>query len=117
MLAEPYVNLWMDLLRCLISLFEMPEGDSIPDDEHFIDVEDTPGYQTAFAQLAFVGSQDKDPFGTDVPNPKAHLAQSLHKLSSQHPGKLSPLIASGLDAESVKFLQNYLQAANISALL
>lgn len=117
MLAEPYVSLWTLLLRCLISLFEMPEDDSIPDDEHFIDIEDAPGYQTAFAQLAFVGSKEKDPFGTDVPNPKAHLAQSLHKLSSQHPGKLSPLIASGLDAESVKFLQNYLQAANISALI
>ena len=52
MLAEPYVNLWTHLLRCLISLFEMPEDDSIPDDEHFIDVEDTPGYQKAFAQLA-----------------------------------------------------------------
>ena len=108
MLAESYINLWMDLLRCLISLFEMPEDDSIPDDEHFIDVKDTPGYQTALSQLAFVGSQEKDPFSTDVPNPKAHLAQSLHKLYSQHPGKLSPLITSGLDAESVKFLQNYL---------
>ena len=61
MLAEPYVNLWTHLLRCLISLFEMPEDDSIPDDEHFIDVEDTPGYQTAFAQLALWTAKKRIP--------------------------------------------------------
>ena len=61
MLAEPYVNLWTHLLRCLISLFEMPEDDSIPDDEHFIDVEDTPGYQTAFAQLALWAAKNRIP--------------------------------------------------------
>ena len=61
MLAESYINLWMDLLRCLISLFEMPEGDSIPDDEHFIDVEDTPGYQKAFAQLALWAAKNRIP--------------------------------------------------------
>ena len=33
----------MPLLQALIGLFEMPEDDTIPDDEHFIDVEDTPG--------------------------------------------------------------------------
>ena len=29
------------LLESLISLFELPEDSSTPDDEHFIDVEDT----------------------------------------------------------------------------
>jgi hypothetical protein len=32
-----------NLLESLISLFELPEDSSTPDDEHFIDVEDTPG--------------------------------------------------------------------------
>jgi hypothetical protein len=27
----------------LIGLFELPEDDTIPDDEHFIEIEDTPG--------------------------------------------------------------------------
>ena len=31
------------LLQALIGFFELPEDDSIPDDEHFIDVEETPG--------------------------------------------------------------------------
>ena len=31
------------MLQALIGLFELPEDDSIPDDEHFIEIEDTPG--------------------------------------------------------------------------
>ena len=31
------------LLQALIGFFELPEDDSIPDDEHFIDIEETPG--------------------------------------------------------------------------
>lgn len=34
------------LLQALIGLFELPEDDSIPDDEHFIEIEDTPGIVT-----------------------------------------------------------------------
>lgn len=33
----------MPLLQALIGLFELPEDESIPDDEHFIDVEETVG--------------------------------------------------------------------------
>lgn len=68
----------------------MPEDDSIPDDEHFIDIEDTPGYQTAFSQLAFAGKKEHDPIGEAVGNPKILLAQSLHKLSTACPGRVSP---------------------------
>ena len=31
------------LLQALIGLFELPEDESVPDDEHFIEIEDTPG--------------------------------------------------------------------------
>ena len=31
------------MLQSLIGLFELPEDDSTPDDEHFIEIEDTPG--------------------------------------------------------------------------
>ena len=70
MLAEPYVNLWTHLLRCLISLFEMPEDDSIPDDEHFNDLKDTPGYQTAFAQLALWAAKNRIPLALMSPTPR-----------------------------------------------
>ena len=117
MLTEPYVNLWAILLQALISLFELPEDDSLPDDEHFIEIEDTPGYQTAYSQLIFAGTKEHDPFGTVVPDAKTHLAQSLLKLSSQHPGKLQGMISSGLSTDAAQFLQSYLQSANISALM
>jgi len=31
------------LLQALIGLFELPEDDSVPADEHFIEIDDTPG--------------------------------------------------------------------------
>jgi len=77
------------LLQALIGLFELPEDDTIPDVEHFIDIEDTPGYQTAFSQLAFAGKKEHDPVGQMVNNPIIHLAQSLHKLSTACPGRVS----------------------------
>lgn len=77
------------LLQALIGLFELPEDDTLPDEEHFIDIEDTPGYQTAFSQLAFAGKKEHDPVGQIVNNPKIHLAQSLHKLSTACPGRVS----------------------------
>lgn len=117
MLTEPFVSQWSPLLQALISLFELPEDDSIPDDEHFIEIDDTPGYQTAFSQLVFAGIRDHDPFSKLFPNPKTHLAQSLHRLSSEHPGKLQGMIQSGLTGNATQVLQSYLQVANISTLM
>ena len=116
MLVEPCSSLWTPLLQALISLFELPEDDSVPPDEHFIDIEDTPGYQTAFSQLVYAGSKERDPFESVVPNTKAHLAQCLHKLSAQHPGQVPQLIA-GLSDEATRFLQTYLQSANVPVLI
>lgn len=92
------------LLQALIGLFELPEDDSIPDDEHFIDIEDTPGYQTAFSQLAFAGKKEHDPIGEAVSNPKILLAQSLHKLSTACPGRVSLLspLKIFIDVQSLK---------------
>lgn len=127
------------LLQALIGLFELPEDDSVPDDEHFIDIEDTPGYQTAFSQLAFAGKKEHDPIGEAVGNPKILLAQSLHKLSTACPGRvrqppaagnpnqglsepsqpLPPLpqvpsmLSTSLNAEGLQFLQGYFQVANV----
>ena len=38
-------------LQALIGLFELPEDDSIPEDEHFIEIEDTPGTETNHLHL------------------------------------------------------------------
>uniref|UniRef100_A0A3B3QS44 Exportin-2 n=1 Tax=Paramormyrops kingsleyae TaxID=1676925 RepID=A0A3B3QS44_9TELE len=113
MMDTEYTKLWSPLLQALIGLFELPEDDSIPDDEHFIDIEDTPGYQTAFSQLAFAGKKEHDPIGDAVSNPKILLAQSLHKLSTACPGRVPSMLSTSLNAEALQFLQGYLQAASV----
>ena len=45
----------MPLLQALIGLFELPEDDSIPDDEHFIEIEDTPGIKFIMKSSSFPG--------------------------------------------------------------
>uniref|UniRef100_A0A8C1MIP3 Exportin-2 n=1 Tax=Cyprinus carpio TaxID=7962 RepID=A0A8C1MIP3_CYPCA len=113
MMDTEYTKLWSPLLQALIGLFELPEDDSIPDDEHFIDIEDTPGYQTAFSQLAFAGKKEHDPIGDAVSNPKILLAQSLHKLSTACPGRVPSMLSTSLPAEALQYLQGYLQAATV----
>uniref|UniRef100_A0A8C6PGN0 Exportin-2 n=1 Tax=Nothobranchius furzeri TaxID=105023 RepID=A0A8C6PGN0_NOTFU len=113
MMDTEYTKLWTPLLQALIGLFELPEDDSIPDDEHFIDIEDTPGYQTAFSQLAFAGKKEHDPIGDAVGNPKILLAQSLHKLSTACPGRVPSMLSTSMNAEALQFLQGYLQAATV----
>ncbi|CAB1353828.1 unnamed protein product [Coregonus sp. 'balchen'] len=113
MMDTEYTKLWTPLLQALIGLFELPEDDSIPDDEHFIDIEDTPGYQTAFSQLAFAGKKEHDPIREVVSNPKILLAQSLHKLSTACPGRVPSMLSASLNAEALQYLQGYLQAASV----
>lgn len=111
---ESYSNLWVPLLQALIGLFELPEDDSIPEDEHFIEIEDTPGYQTAYSQLAFAGKKERDPFFGVIPDAKIFLAQSLQKLSTAHPGMIDTKIKSELHEDALGFLQKYLQEAGIT---
>lgn len=40
---ENNIKTWINLLDSLIELFELPQDTSTPDDDHFIDIEDTPG--------------------------------------------------------------------------
>merc|ERR1712042_347442 len=81
-----YANQFNPLLTTLIGLFELPEDESIPDDEHFIEIEDTPGYQTAYSQLIFAGKPDYDPVA-GIGDVRKHLATSLGSLSGRVPGK------------------------------
>ncbi|XP_071966632.1 exportin-2 [Engystomops pustulosus] len=114
MMDAEYTKLWIPLLQALIGLFELPEDDTIPDDEHFIDIEDTPGYQTAFSQLAFAGKKEHDPIGDMVSNPKILLAQSLQTLSASCPGRVTSMISRSLNADALQYLQGYLQAASVN---
>lgn len=42
-LEADYLPHWSKLLEALIKLFELPEDETIPADEHFLEVDDTPG--------------------------------------------------------------------------
>ncbi|KFM80437.1 Exportin-2, partial [Stegodyphus mimosarum] len=109
-----YSQFWAPLLQALIGLFELPEDDSIPDDEHFIEVDETPGYQSAYCQLIFAGKSEHDPINGAVHDVRLHLAYSLQKLSVAHPGKIPALIAASLVPEAAAHLSKYLQAANVA---
>jgi len=111
LLTGSYSSRFPALLTTLIGLFELPEDGSIPDDEHFIEIEDTPGYQTAYSQLIFAGKPEHDPVA-GVGDPKQFLAASLSSLASRQPGLLPPLVAQ-LQAHPQQFLQQYLQAAGV----
>lgn len=108
----PYSEYWSQLLNVVIRLFEQPEDDTLHADDHFIQVDDTPGYEAAFAQLAYAPKGQHDPL-QGVTDARVNLAQSLSKLSSMYPGRLNGMLERGLgDAERTCILK-YLQAANV----
>merc|ERR550532_3190148 len=112
MITGNYAQYWPPVMTALVGLFELPVDDTVPDDEHFIEIEDTPGYQTAYSQLIYAGKREHDPVA-GVGDPKAFLAKSLASLSSQQPGRL-PSIIGGLQQQPQVFLQQYLQAAGVT---
>lgn len=110
LLDENYASFWVPLTEAIIGLFELPEDESVPDDEHFIEIEDTPGYQTAYSQLAFAGKPIQDPI--KVENPRLYLVQNLVTLSKQVPGRV-PNMITVMNAKAREYLQSYLNAANL----
>ncbi|KAL1115301.1 hypothetical protein AAG570_007332 [Ranatra chinensis] len=59
----PYSNTWPNLLKTLIQLFELPEDQTDHPDDHYVEVEDTPGYDVAYSRLVYAGdpSAEHDP--------------------------------------------------------
>ncbi|XP_075231087.1 chromosome segregation 1 [Lycorma delicatula] len=108
----PYSHFWTPLLKVLINLFEQPEDNSTHPEDHFIEVDDTPGYEVAFSQLTFASKAAHDPLQA-VTDPRLHLAQSLSKLSTACPGRLNPLLDNGLTQDDRNHLKKYLAAANV----
>ena len=71
LLTGIYSQYWTPVLQALIALFELPEDGTLPDDEHFIEIEDTPGYQTAYSHLIYAGKREHDPLA-GIENPKVN---------------------------------------------
>jgi len=114
LVSGPYSAQFIPLLTSLIALFELPEDSSIPDDEHFVEIEDTPGYQTAYSQLVFAGKPDRDPAElASVGDPRQLLCRQLEQLGRQQPGRVGGLVQQ-LEPQPRQFLLGYLQQAGIS---
>lgn len=45
----------------MIGLFELPEDQTLNPDDHFVEVEDAPGYSPAYSQLAYAQKPQHDP--------------------------------------------------------
>ncbi|XP_050356310.1 exportin-2 [Nymphalis io] len=103
--------LWPAVLQALISLFELPPDESTLPDDHFIEVDDTPGYQPQYAQLTCAKSAADDPLA-GIDDPKRYLAESLAELSRTQPGLLPPLL-SALDEPHRAALQACLAAYSV----
>lgn len=62
MLENPYNVYYPRVLKCLIDFFEKsPDGTQLPEDQQFLDVDDSSGYQAAYSQLIFARNPRKDP--------------------------------------------------------
>lgn len=101
-----YEAYWAKLLQALLLFFEMPPDESTLPDDHFIEVDDTPAYQTATAKLNFANTVKEDPVG-GIGEPRQFLVHSLAKLSSTQPGRMSSVISS-TTPQSQTILQTYL---------
>jgi len=108
-----YFAQFAPVLDASIRLLQLPTDQTDADDEHFIDVEDTPGYQAAFCQLAMAGKKEFDPLAGTTTNPKVLLLTSLQKFSSQFPGKVAPAIQQ-MKPECVGTLQGWLSEAGVA---
>ena len=51
-----YSQYWPKILQTLVGFFELPQDETVPDDERFIELEESPGYQTSY-RYDFLQSQ------------------------------------------------------------
>lgn len=84
----------------------MPRDESTFPDDHFIEVDDTPTFQSTNAKLNFANNTKSDPL-QGVSEPRQFLAQSLGSLGSSQPGRL-PTFVNKLNQETATILQRYL---------
>ncbi|XP_037790286.1 exportin-2-like [Penaeus monodon] len=119
LLADPtlyngnYAALWAPLLEAVVKLFECPEDSSLPNGEHFIEIEDIPAFQGSSARLMHAARSDIDPLKGQVENPPVFLAQQLSQLSQANPGTLQGRLAQ-MNTEVQAHIMKYLQMAGCS---
>ncbi|XP_050506211.1 exportin-2 [Diabrotica virgifera virgifera] len=101
-----YQNYWPQLLQALLKFFEMPVDSSMLPDDHFIEVDDTPTYQTTSAKLNFANTVKSDPLQA-IAEPRQFLVQSLATLGNSQPGRL-PVYISNMDVQVQTILNSYL---------
>ncbi|ERL89802.1 exportin-2 [Dendroctonus ponderosae] len=101
-----YGKYWPQLLQALLKYFEMPPDESTLPDDHFIEVDDTPTYQTSNARLNFANNSKEDPL-PGVNDTRQFFVQSLANLSSSQVGKL-PTLISNTSSDCQMVLQTYL---------
>ncbi|KAJ8946441.1 hypothetical protein NQ318_014429, partial [Aromia moschata] len=106
MYTGTYQKYWPQLLQSLLSFFEMPRDESTLPDDHFIEVDDTPTYQTASAKLNFANNVRNDPLQA-ISEPRQFLVQSLANLGTSQPGRL-PTLISNTNTQCQTILQGYL---------
>ncbi|CAH4023889.1 exportin-2 [Pieris brassicae] len=107
----PLAHLWPGLLQALISLFELPVDETSLPDDHFIEVDDAPGYQAQYSQLACARANSADPLAS-IEDPKRYLVENLSLLSQSNPGLLPPRIAA-MDEPHRNALQMYLAGSSV----
>jgi len=111
-ISGPYSDLWIPLLRTLLGLFELPQDETSHPDDHYVDVEDTPGYEVAFNQLLYAGPSHYDPLQS-IADPKVHLALCLKDLFQSMPGHFQQQVGSSLSPQEQVHLRSYFEAAQV----
>ncbi|XP_050671421.1 exportin-2 [Leptidea sinapis] len=99
------------LLQALIALFELPPDESSLPEDHFIEVDETPGYQAQYTQLTCAKGLNADPLAS-VTDPKRYLVESLAAVSRASPGLLPPRVVA-LDEPHRTALHSYLAAYSV----
>ncbi|KAI5639206.1 cse1 domain-containing protein [Phthorimaea operculella] len=103
--------LWPKLAEALIALFELPTDESTLPDDHFIEVDDTPGYQAAYSHLTCAKGASNDPLAS-ITDPKRYFAESLGQLARASPGLLPPRLQA-LSEHHRNALTHYLQTYGV----
>ncbi|XP_067624809.1 exportin-2 [Eurosta solidaginis] len=111
MLTPPYTQRWAPLLQALVELFELPPDQTTLDGDHFVEVDDAPGYQAVFSQLSYAQPKSQD-FLAEITDGRKYLAESLAKLAQTRPGELPTLIATIGDNHK-QALQKYCDQAGV----
>ncbi|XP_014286249.1 exportin-2 [Halyomorpha halys] len=83
--SGPYSACWPALAKSVVEILEAPEDDSVAPEDHFVEVDNLPGYEPAYVHLTAVGNDKHDPISdvTDLRREFAHGIRDLFQVSGQ----------------------------------